>query len=98
MWVPKIFRQKIEFREHLKPRTTYLWAMLRMAVNSRGYLEELEEKREEILDRNFGLRSMNLRVEEHEVEEIDEDEDLARRRHIAEMVLRDKLPWYLLDE
>jgi hypothetical protein len=41
---------------------------------------------------------MNLRVEEHEVEEIDEDEDLARRRHISEMVLRDKLPWYLLDE
>lgn len=61
-------------------------------------MEELEETREQILDRNFGLRSMNLRVEEHEVEEIDENEDLARKRHIAAKLEREKLPWFLLNE
>jgi hypothetical protein len=37
-WVPKIFREKIELKDHLKARTSYLWAMLRMAVHSKGYL------------------------------------------------------------
>lgn len=41
---------------------------------------------------------MNLRVEEHEVEEIDENEDLARKRHIAAKLEREKLPWFLLNE
>jgi len=44
------------------------------------------------------LRRMNLRVEEHEVQEIEEKDDMARKRHLAEIARRDKLPWYLLDE
>jgi len=44
------------------------------------------------------LRSINLSVEEHEVQEIEEKDDMARKRHLAEIARRDKLPWYLLDE
>ena len=44
------------------------------------------------------MRLMNLSVEEHEVQEIEEKDDLARMRHISEILRREKPPWYLLDK
>lgn len=67
-------------------------------MQSKGYLEELEKKREDGLDRNFGLRSQNLRVAEHEVEEIEESEDLALKRFRKAKAKANKIPWYLLNE
>ena len=32
------------------------------------------------------------------LQEIEEKDDMARKRHLAEIARRDKLPWYLLDE
>lgn len=97
-WVPKPFRMKIEPRTNLKKRTKYLWAMLRMAVYSKGYLAELEDNRNQFLDANFGMRNMNLRVDSDEEEEIDEKHNLALKRTQKEKEKEGKQAWYMISD